>query len=82
MTFFIIKLILWFPIFIIAIVLGGIGGIISRLPNFFMPIALIFLKSCNFILKLIINDMMHSAKETPLEKYIPIIEKHIKQEEQ
>ena len=75
-------MILWFPIFIIAIALGGIGGFISRLPNFFMPIALIFLKSCNFILKLIINDMMHSAKETPLEKYIPIIEKHIKQKEQ
>jgi len=82
MTFFIIKMILWFPIFIVALALGGIGGFISRLPNFFMPIALIFLKSCNFILKLIINDMMHSAKETPLEKYIPIIEKHIKQKEQ
>jgi hypothetical protein len=82
MTFFIIKMILWFPIFIIAIALGGIGGIISRLPHFFMPIALIFLKSCNFILKLIIKDMVHSAKETPLEKYIPIIEKHIKKEEQ
>jgi len=82
MTFFIIKLILWFPIFIIAIALGGIGGIISRLPKFFMPIELIFLKSCSFILKLIINDMVHSAKQTPLEKYIPLIEKHIKQEEQ
>jgi hypothetical protein len=82
MTFFIIKMILWFPIFIIAIALGGIGGFISRLPNFFMPIALIFLKSCSLILKLIINDMVHSAKSTPLEKYIPLIEKHFKNEEQ
>jgi hypothetical protein len=82
MTFFIIKLILWFPFFIIAIALGGIGGIISRLPNLFTPIAFIFLKSSNFILKLIMNDMVHSAKQTPLEKYIPLIEKHIKNEEQ
>jgi hypothetical protein len=28
------------------------------------------------------NDMVHSAKQTPLEKHIPFIEKHIKQEEQ
>jgi hypothetical protein len=40
------------------------------------------LKSSNFILKLIMNDMVHSAKQTPLEKYIPLIEKHIKNEEQ
>jgi hypothetical protein len=82
MTFFIIKMILWFPIFIIAITLGGIGVIISRLPSLFVPIAFFFLKSCNFILKLIMNDMVHSAKQTPLEKHIPFIEKHIKQEEQ
>jgi hypothetical protein len=82
MTFFIIKMILWFPIFLIALALGSIGGIISRLPYLFMPIAFIFLKSSNFILKLIINDMVHSAKTTPLEKYIPLIEKHIKKEQQ
>jgi hypothetical protein len=28
------------------------------------------------------NDMVHSAKQTPLEKYIHLIEKHIKKEEQ
>ena len=82
MTFFIIKLILWFPIFLIAWILGVIGSFFTRLPNLFTPIAFIFLKSSNFILKLIMNDMVHSAKQTPLEKYIPLIEKHIKQEEQ
>jgi hypothetical protein len=33
-------------------------------------------------MKLIINDMLHSAKATPLEKYIPLIIKNIKKEEQ
>ncbi len=82
MTFFIIKLILWFPIFLIAWILGTIGNILTRLPDLFVPIAFIFLKSCNFIMKLIINDMLHSAKATPLEKYIPLIIKNIKKEEQ
>lgn len=81
MTFFIIKLILWFPIILIALIFGSIGSLFTRLPYLFAPIAFIFLKSCNFILKLALKDLVHSAKQTPLEKYIPLFNKLFNNEE-
>jgi hypothetical protein len=70
MTIFFIKIILWMPFFIIALILGAIGNLLNRIPYIFFPIVFVFLKIANFILNLVIKDLVHSAKGTPLEQYI------------
>ena len=66
MTSLIIKLILWFPFFIVALLFGALGGLFFYLIP---PLAFIPYKVSNFLMKLIINDMTRSIEGTPLKKY-------------
>ena len=66
MTSLIIKLILWFPFFIVALLFGAIGGLFFYLiPH----LAMLSYKLSNFLMKLIINDMSRSIEGTPLKKH-------------
>jgi hypothetical protein len=78
----IIKIILWFPIVLIAFIFGVIGDLLTRLPYLFAPIAFIFLKSCHFIYTIALKDLVHSLKSTPLEKHIPLFNTYFKEEEE
>lgn len=81
MTIFLIKMILWSPFFIFALIVASIGSLFNRIHQILSPLAYVFLKISNFILNLVINDMIHSAKGTPIEKYISFINEYIKKEE-
>ena len=70
MTFFFIKIILWFPIFLIALLVGVIGNLLSRFGNILLPISNLFLKFNIFLLNLMINDLLNSAKNTPLYNHL------------
>jgi hypothetical protein len=78
MTFFFIKIILWFPIFLIALVVGVIGNLLSRFGNILLPISNLFLKFNIFLLNLMINDLLHSAKNTPLYNHLEQMIKNLK----
>jgi hypothetical protein len=73
---------LWSPFFITALIIGSIGSLFNRIHKIFSPLAYVLLTLSNFILKLIINDVIHSSKGTPIEKYISFINQYIKKEEQ
>jgi hypothetical protein len=68
-------MILWFPFFIFSIICGGLANILSRVPFIFAPLVFGIYKCSNFILNLIIKDLVHSATGTPLEKYLKLIKK-------
>jgi CBS domain containing-hemolysin-like protein len=70
MTIFFIKIILWMPFFIIALILGAIGNLLNRIPYIFFPLVWLLFKLSNFILNLVIKDLVHSAKGTLMEEYI------------
>jgi len=70
MTRFFIKIILWMPFFIIALILGAIGNLLNRIPYIFFPFVWLLFKLSNFILNLVIKDLVHSAKGTLMEQYI------------
>jgi len=70
MTRFFIKIILWMPFFIIALILGAIGNLLNRIPYIFFPLVWLLFKLSNFILNLVIKDLVHSAKGTLMEQYI------------
>jgi hypothetical protein len=70
MTIFFIKIILWMPFFIIALILGAIGNLLNRIPYIFFPLVWLLFKLSNFILNLVIKDLVHSAKGTLMEQYI------------
>jgi hypothetical protein len=55
-----------------------IGSIFNRIHKIFAPLAFIFLSFANFILNLVVKDMVNSSKGTPLEKYMSLIHEHIK----
>jgi hypothetical protein len=55
----IIKIILWFPFFILAFIFGAIG----RFFYYVIPhLSYVFYKISNFLWALIINDVRHSLK--------------------
>jgi len=70
MTRFFIKMILWIPFFIIALILGGIGNLLNRIPYIFAPFVFVLFTIANFILNLVIKDLVHSSKGTLMEQYI------------
>jgi len=68
-------MILCFPFFILAMICGGVANILSRVPYIFAPLVMVIYTFSNFMLSLIIKDLVHSATGTPLEKYLKVIKK-------
>lgn len=70
MTSFIIKIILWFPFFIFAMILALIGNIFYYLIP---PFAILPFRASNFLIVLMLKDLQNTAKDTPVEKYFTIV---------
>jgi hypothetical protein len=77
MTRFFIKMILWMPFFIIALILGGIGNLLNRIPYIFFPFVFVLFHISTFILNSVLNDLIHSAKGTPLEQVINNVKENL-----
>ena len=78
MTLLLIKIIFIIPILIFAVTCGAIANLLNRIPYLFAPFVFVLYKLSSFLMQLMIKDLIHSSKETPLEKYIDNI---IKKEE-
>jgi len=82
MTTFLIKFFLWSPFFLFAIILSAVGSVLNRLPDTLSYISVIFLAPSSYILKLIVNDLLHSSKGTPMENIVVLIIENIKKIEE
>ena len=78
MTLLLIKIIFIFPVLIFAFICGAIANLLNRIPYIFAPFVCVLLKLSSFLMDLMIKDLIHSSKGTPLEKYLDNI---IKKEE-
>tara|TARA_R110000868_G_scaffold104670_5_gene288505 strand:+ start:335 stop:571 length:237 start_codon:yes stop_codon:yes gene_type:complete len=75
MTLLLIKMIFIIPLLIFAVICGGIGNLLNRIPYIFAPFVFVLYKLSSFLMDYLIKDLLHSAKGTPLEKYLDVIKK-------
>lgn len=70
MTLLIIKIILIFPFLILGLLCTLLGNLLNKVPYIFMPLVYVLYKFSNFIMDWMMKDLVHSAKGTPIEKYL------------
>ena len=76
MTLLIIKMIFIIPFLIFGLLCTLLANLLNKVPYIFMPLVYVLYKFSNFIMNWMIKDLVHSAKGTPLEKFITnIVEK-------